>query len=154
VKEITVGVRPTRGAPIQFVMSSESDLSVGDVVLVESPPARYLAFVALSTDQIQSTPEQFGKGRVVAGPGSLEVREALLRRDAAALERARLALGPHYRVAGATWSADGGRLTLDIAAGDRDIDTLAETLEPVFRAEVRIRELTQSARSELRGRRG
>ncbi|HLZ10158.1 MAG TPA: hypothetical protein VKT80_16325 [Chloroflexota bacterium] len=124
-------------------MSSEPDLSVGDLILVETPPDRYLAFVALAADQIVALPESTNRGAVVAGPASLDVREALRKRDTAALEHARLVVGSSVRIAEARWSADGGRLMLDVAVGEVDCATLAETLEPVFRAEVRCREIEE-----------
>jgi hypothetical protein len=145
VNATIVGVRATRGAPIQFVMSSDFELRIGDVVLVESPLVRHLAVVALSADQILALPGRPSRSLVVAGPTSLEVEEALRARNAVALERARLAIGPTVRITGASWSADGGRLTLDVVAVDSDWASLAETLEPVFRAEVRCVEIPADA---------
>ena len=133
----TVGVRTTRGARIEFVMSSNFDPALGDVVLVESNPARYLAVVVLTTDQILATSERVYRGVIVAGPTSPEVGAALRERDAAALERAQVVLGPTVHIVGAKWSADGGRLTLDIAADQSERAALTAKLEPVFRAEVR-----------------
>ena len=131
-----VGVRTTRGGPIEFVMSSDPELNLGDVVIVESPPARYLAFVALTADHILAGPERICPGSIVAGPRSREVAAALHERDLAARECAQLVFGSTTHIAGARWSADGGRLTLDVVAEERECAALTVKLEPVLRTEV------------------
>ena len=110
---------------------------VNDLVLVDVEGARFLAIIALTTEQVVTISDSAATGRVIAATDSADVAAAVRLRNAVALELARAELGPDVPVLAASWSADSGRVTLALDRSAAELPGIVEKLEPRYRAEVR-----------------